>query len=435
MSAPEPATQPYQTAETASTTNIRRRQALYITIAVLLISGIGVAIYFIATQRPQLNRASLSELKNYVQQHPNNPVAFYYLGKREEELQQLPEALQAYWKAISLNANYASAWKAWTPLAIKQMGPQQTYDVLNRFLQQHPKSAYPHLMMGLLLYQNGYFPTACTEAQQAATLDPKLLEAWQLLGISAQAQRDDAKAVIAFQHALRLQPKDWRSHTSLGVALAELDRFPEALQELDTGVLEAPKQGITHLELGKIRLRIAHSPNDYEAARAQLLQALALRATLSPQGVFDALHSLGQSYAAEGNWLKARSWLEAAEMLYPNDESLEFDLSNVYRHLGQTSLYRQAAQKHQALVAYRLKERALSEHIAAHPNDIGARLQLARLHARHGYLMEALRDYRLLLLRAPQLQVARQELEALIAKINAIPTPTPPSSSTAGAAP
>ncbi|HLI49994.1 MAG TPA: hypothetical protein VKV18_15090 [Chthonomonas sp.] len=434
MSAPEPATPSYQASKTASTTHIRRRYTLRVVLA-LLITGLGGAIYFIATQRPQFDRASLSELKNYVQQHPNNPVAFYYLGKREEELQKLPEALQAYWQAISLNANYASAWKAWTPLAIKQMGPQQTYDVLNRFLQQHPKSAYPHLMMGLLLYQNGYFPTACTEAQQAATLDPKLLEAWQLLGISAQAQRDDEKAVVAFQHALRLQPKDWRSHTSLGVALADLNRFPEALQELDTGVLEAPKQGITHLELGKIRLRIAHSPNDYEAARAQLLQALALRATLTPQGVFDALHALGQSYAAEDNWLKARSWLEAAEMLNPNDESLEFDLSNVYRHLGLTSLYRQAAQKHQALVAYRLKERALSEHIATYPNDIEARLQLARLHARHGYLMEALRDYRLLLLRAPQLQVARQELEALIAKINAMPTPTPSSSSAAGAAP
>jgi tetratricopeptide (TPR) repeat protein len=177
--------------------------------------------------------------------------------------------------------------------------------------------------------------------------------------------------------------------------------------------------------LGRLLLRTAVDPSDFAAARTHLLRAAAGSAALPPEGRFHAYLGSGQSYARQGRWKEARLWLERAQPLAPLDPIIPYELATVYRRLGDAARYARARERHRAIDAYQREARALTEKVAARPDDLHARLRLARLHARHGALVDAIKSYRFLLLRAPNQKVTRQEYEALTRRYGVGAPPSP----------
>ena len=81
--------------------------------------------------------------------------------------------------------------------------------------------------------------------------------------------------------------------------------------------------------------------------------------------------------------------------------------------MGDTAKQELARKRHQAVEAYLRDVRVLTERIASRPDDLQARLALARRHADFGFTRDAIKAYRFLLLRAPDMEAARREYEAL----------------------
>jgi thioredoxin-like negative regulator of GroEL len=86
----------------------------------------------------------------------------------------------------------------------------------------------------------------------------------------------------------------------------------------------------------------------------------------------------------------------------------------VYRRLDDAAKFEQTRKAHKAVNQYLDEVRALTERIRSAPDDVGVRLELARLHARNHESTDAIKEYDFLLLRAPNQTDARRERDAIL---------------------
>src|SRR5262249_47654332 len=98
--------------------------------------------------------------------------------------------------------------------------------------------------------------------------------------------------------------------------------------------------------------------------------------------------------------------------IVPDNIDIVFALKTAYEHTGEHDLAARFARLHQTLREVELKKRALISHIAMAPNDIKARLEVARLCAAHGDYTDARNYYRSALARASDPEPIRRELAA-----------------------
>jgi tetratricopeptide (TPR) repeat protein len=353
-------------------------------------------------------------LQEAVRRGSRNPQVYYNLGRRLQEQGASEAAQDAYWQAIAVTPEDTNVWAAWTRTAAQNMGMQKVHATLTAFLEAHPDNAQGRIVLATLLMRNGYARSAYEAASRAAQINPDMREAYQIMGAAAAELAQYGEAEIAWRKAVALDPQDWRGQAGLGQALGYLGRTKEAQVALEEAVRLAPEEPLAQLQLGQQLLQTAASPDEYEETRRRLRRAREKADRLPPMTrVFPPLY-LGQSFAKQGHWKEAEPWLREAEQIAPRNLTVQFELARVYQHLGDRQRWEAARKQHEAIEQFQRQAKTLSEHLSAAPDDLKARLALARLYAANGAWDEAIKTYRFLLLRAPDLQPARQEYEALV---------------------
>lgn len=115
-------------------------------------------------------------------------------------------------------------------------------DIAQAAVAAHPDSAEAHLRLGLAMRLET--PRAVTlikrEYEEALRLDPTLLRAYGVMGEFLSFEGDAAGVERNYQAWLALAPNDPKAHLSYAVALARLDRMPEADVELDRSLALGP---------------------------------------------------------------------------------------------------------------------------------------------------------------------------------------------------
>ncbi|HZP84446.1 MAG TPA: tetratricopeptide repeat protein [Chthonomonadaceae bacterium] len=358
-----------------------------------------------------LSRASLRDLIRTSQQQPDNPRVFYYLGLRYQQLGDMEQANAAFSRAAQLRVDDEKSWLAWAETSASIGKDEDALQILKMFLQTHPRSAPAHYALAQLYQQNGAYKRALEEARAATQANAQDPDVWRMVGEEALRAGVPEEAESALRRAVELRPADWRNQTGLGNALVERKQSEAALVCFREAVRLAPQEAVAHLCLGRALLMAAHSDSEVEAARQSLLQALALQPEMVP-----AYLLLGQSYARQQRWPEARRILEQTERLAPREADVAFALSGVYRHTGDTARARQEARRFQLLSTYALQKYDLIVRVQHLPNDLGIRLELARLCKAHGDYSDARYYYRSILARAPNSATAQRELAALEAQ-------------------
>jgi tetratricopeptide (TPR) repeat protein len=342
--------------------------------------------------------------------------ALFDLARQKEAEGRMAEAETAYWEALVSAPDSPLVWRGWTQVALSTLGMQRAYEKLEAYLKENPQTAWGHTMMASLVLQNGYPVTAREEAERAIAVNPQLAEAWQIKGTASVELQDFQSAIQAYQKAQELQPDSLPTLLGLADALFQNGSPQEALPLLEKAVQLAPEMGATHLQLGVLRMEMARSPEEYAIAQKSLEKAQELQRTLPAEGQFRTQLALGQCYAKQQNWKQAKQHLENAERINNSDLTLLYEQMQVYRRLGEMERFTKAQQAHEKVGAYLNKARQLTEQIAARPDDLQARLQLARLHAKNNAITEAIKAYRFLLLKAPEMAEAKSEYESLVQK-------------------
>jgi putative PEP-CTERM system TPR-repeat lipoprotein len=212
-------------------------------------------------------RASILELKNAVQKDPSHAQARWLLGKIYLDMRLGGEAETQFRKAVELGLSPASAR---VPLAQAQLYQGEFQTVLDklvaddnadsgtqaqildlrgkaflgldkypegcplfdRAIQLDPGYAPPYLGRARCEYRQGQREPAIASARQATAKDPKLLDAWYLLGDLHRALNQPDAAISAYDSALRIMPNDYDGHVYKAMALLSAERTQDAEEEI-----------------------------------------------------------------------------------------------------------------------------------------------------------------------------------------------------------
>jgi tetratricopeptide (TPR) repeat protein len=190
-----------------------------------------------------------------------------------------------------------------------------------------------HLLIGRAYRDAARYDRARAELRAALKLDPALRYAHYYLGTVAarQGQRAAlAEAIDEFRAELKSAPGDPLASLELGVALAESQRWEEALPALEAAARVEPAQARTLYYLGRAQLAKERADD----ASASLSRALELaRAQGANAPALRAIHTqLGQALRAAGRAEEAAPHF--AESARLSAQGTEAERENLARYLA-----------------------------------------------------------------------------------------------------
>lgn len=153
------------------------------------------------------------------------------------------EKIGRYNEAI---ANYEAAqrWNENEPAPPLNMGlayllsgrPAQALAPLERAVQLQPSAPGPLYHYSRALLETGKIDEAVTQVRKALTLAPSKGMAASLhmqLGMAAYLRKDDNAALLSFLEATRIDPEYWPARKNAGIALGNLGRNREAIEQFE----------------------------------------------------------------------------------------------------------------------------------------------------------------------------------------------------------
>ncbi len=286
-----------------------------------------------ATQPAELTGAEAAiEKKNYsaaepllrkvVEHDPTSYVGWFDLGFVENALGKVDASIAAYRKAVAAK----------------------------------PDVFESNLNLGLQLAKTGQpeaeeFLRAATHLTPTSQPAEGQYRAWLSLAETIQKSKPE-EALVAYQRAATLQPKEAEPHLSAGQLLERENKFADAEQEYKQALAVDSQSTDAVIGLANIYMRGHRFPE----AEDYLRKLLAEHADYAPVHI-----QLGRVLAAEGKTDGAIAELQAGIKLSPGDDAAQRDLADLYTTAGKNDL---------AETAYRGL-------LAAHPNE-------AELHRRLG---------------------------------------------------
>lgn len=230
------------------------------------------------------------------------------------------------------------------------------------YLQAHGDSADAHYQLGYILFKENKPKESLAEYDAAGRLRPPtaidleviggdyfLLEnyasadkwltrsvegdpnnplALYLLGRTKYNEQHFEEAVRYLSDCLKLDPKNVKAETNLGLAYERLGKPEDALEAYRAAIaLDTGKESEPYSHVGALLLETGR-PND---AIPYLLQAIGL----APQDAL-AHRNLGKAYLVSNQLEKAQGELEKAAGIDPQNGPTHFLLAEVYRKRGQT---------------------------------------------------------------------------------------------------
>ena len=112
---------------------------------------------------------------------------------------------------------------------------------LNKAIALNPGFVLPHEALAYFYFKMGDHRQAETSARMVIKLDPRNLNACQLLADIFMGRQDFVTAVGYYKQALELNKKDASLYNNLGLALMNLERLEEARHYLSKAVMLVPK--------------------------------------------------------------------------------------------------------------------------------------------------------------------------------------------------
>ncbi len=313
-------------------------------------------------------------------------------------------------------------------LAAKAAGNlDQAIAEFQRVVELAPALAAAHVNLGATYFAKKDYLRAIPALRRALELNPDLPGAIQMLGSSLLAQGATAEAIPYLEKV--------RADDLLGIALLDVHRPREAVDRLETALLQRPEDpdllyylALAHSQLSQLTFERLRA-NRAGLARTQQMMGEAMaaagnrdaaekhfRAALAARPDLHDVHlALGQFYLTAGDYVKAEAEFRGEAALAPASAAVAFRLGSVLANRGrlaeaiselqrslrlapdmpETSLELGKAQA--AVGNLPAAEEALQRVLVAEPSSIlaeTAHLQLSQIYRRLGRTADADRELR-----------------------------------------
>jgi tetratricopeptide (TPR) repeat protein len=396
-------------------------------VLVSLLAALGIAVYvWTAPLRADraLVGAPLSRLEAAARDLPYSPRPHYLLGLRLFELGQLRLAEPELRRAADLDSDDEASWLG-AGLAATAGNPNVGLGIVETFLQRHPNNARAHLTLAQIFTGMGAFARASDEAKGATRIDPNNSLAWRVVGEQQMLLRNMGDAEAAIRRSLDLDMGNAHSLMDLGEIYAAEDRMEEARAEYANAIRHAPADAVPLLEMGKLLLHHARTPDQLREARSYLTRSAAIQANNA-----EVCQEMARCSLKLGSARDAVTSLLRAHAFSPVDASIADDLMAAYRAEHDDRGAAWASSLRAKLLRYHQEESALTTKASADPRDISTLRSLAQLRAEHGDGIGALAAFGLLAARGT-LTENDQQAESAAQRVAAGQSPAPTESTDA----
>jgi len=247
---------------------------------------------------------------------PADPEPHLSAGLLDERQKDFPSAESEYKKVLALDPHSTEAAIGLTNIYMKSNRLADAEPLLRRLAADRPDDAGLHAQLGRVLEAEGKKDDAILEFQTALKLSPKDSAAQRdLADLYADAGKNDL-AEAAYRPLVAAQPNDPELHRALGKALLLQKKFPEAQQELLAAVRLNRDSPDVYVDLA-----FAASENkNYELTVRALNGREMLKAEMPALGFFlraSAYDHLGDYKQASADY---HHFLDTANRKYPNQE-------------------------------------------------------------------------------------------------------------------
>jgi formylglycine-generating enzyme required for sulfatase activity len=183
--------------------------------------------------------------------------------------------------------------------------------------------------LGLESYKKAQYEDAIRYFKQVVNLNPKattLAAAQFYLGDSYSELGRPTEAVVAYQEALRLNPRDDVALNNLGVAYNELGKYNEALEDYKQALSVKADIAVAHYNVGVAYYNL----KQYREAAEAYQRALHLQ----PDFAELAYNNLGLTYQNMERYEDAIESYRQAIRLKPDFAEVYFNLGRAYNKMG-----------------------------------------------------------------------------------------------------
>ena len=290
-----------------------------------------------------------------VEQHPDNPDAYYGLGRARAARHDLIGAAEAYSKACALFPDFGPAHYALALVhrslgqvsqAEEQLrlyernkdGAPPSSDPLLEELRSLNKSATRQVQIGIQLERQGRLEESATAHEKALEIDPQLVQAHvnlvELYGRLGQFEKADEhyraaarldpsssetyynygvlllgaeryqQAESAFRKTIEINPFHSGAHNNLGFLLERQGRLLEAEAEYRRAIENKPNNRQTHFNLGRVLV----NQEKYEEGIRELKKTIEPEDENTPR----YRYALGAAFARSGDRDSALRYIRQA---------------------------------------------------------------------------------------------------------------------------
>jgi len=282
---------------------------------------------------------AIDELERASAYHPDSLPLNRQLGELHLLTGDLDKALHYFEKAVSLSPESAEIHGKLGDLYSKKSRDLLSVKEYQKAIALEPHKPEYRENLGMAYYHQNQKENAIAELKKAAALDSTNSDYHKAIGLIYEEMNRPEEAVKAYQTVLESQPRDGRTHLFLGRLYARQKLYNLALYHLKTArEILGDYPGLL-ISLGRIMVQIGKSDQAVELFRLVLSRVESQETMAAPQIMLKAYEDLGDLYIEAGNYPAAEEVLIMAERFNPGDPRLLFLLGLVYNRKKQ---YRKA---------------------------------------------------------------------------------------------
>jgi tetratricopeptide (TPR) repeat protein len=248
-------------------------------------------------------------LQPLAKQQPTNPAILSFLGSAYESANQLPQALDAYQKAVQADPQNPDRYLDYTRLLMDLDRTDEATKVVEQGITGTASTEDPYaldLRLGVLRLKQARFEDARVAFNEAIALHPELVVGYVALAQSLMQQGSDDRALEPLIKARATLPQDATLEYYVGLVSLRLGQTVEAEAALKNSVRLRPDVVESHYQLGKLYTQTSRLPQ----AQAEFERVIALAPANS-----NAHYQLSKLYARLGDTQKAAQMADETKRL------------------------------------------------------------------------------------------------------------------------
>lgn len=229
-------------------------------------------------------------------ERPENSAVLSLLGSAYETTEKLPQALDAYQKAVRDDPQNPDRYLDYTRLLMELDRNDEATKIVEEGIQGTPDAYALDIRLGVLQMKRGMYDDARSAFNRAIALHPEIVMGYVALAQTYMQQGRDQEALESLMRAREKLPQDATLEYYVGLVSLRLGRNDEALIALKNAERLRPEVVEPHYQLG----RLYFQTNQLKEAQAEFERVVALAPDNS-----NAHYQLSQIYSRLGDTEKA----------------------------------------------------------------------------------------------------------------------------------